>query len=215
MHTSTLKKLQGTSRRARGAMRLGLMTGLAALTGLLMMAPVHLVMADQAAPAPAKTSAPAAPPAAAPPAAAPPAAAPPAAAPPAAQQGPYTPPDDYVVKRIEIFGNVLSNIKGGTWKAPKIKSMTFQSLVVTTSDPLPVGKKGILFRKVETAGDPSSITWVKVADVTLKKVDATNKMLLDIDAEEKDVLINGKKSDHFAKGVKVKVQIDVPVSPAP
>jgi hypothetical protein len=197
MHTTYAKKLVGHSGRARRAGRFGLVGSLAALTASLLMAQQKTPDAPAAAPPAAKAAAVAPTPA--------------PAAPPAAQ-GPYTAPEDIVFKRIEIHAGVLSNVKGGTWKAPKMKSVTIQAYVITTSDPLPIGKKGVLFRKVETpGGGVDAVKWVKIADVTLKKSDASNKMVLDVDSEEKDVLIDGKKADHFAKNVKVKVQIDVEV----
>lgn len=126
-----------------------------------------------------------------------PAAKPEAAPPP----GPVAPPQDIVIRRTEVYGTMVSKVG---------KVATFISLVSTSSEPLPVGVKGILYRKVEKPGDPAGAVWLEVAEVTFKKVDAAGKMQLTVVTEKTDALVNGKKANHFQRGTKIKLQVDQP-----
>jgi hypothetical protein len=180
-------KQGGSIERARPARRIGVTAAFAALSAILVSAPASLLLAQQQGPSPAPTSAMSAPP---------------------GEPG----PEKVYFKRIEVFGNVLSAVREGAGKTAKTKSATIQASVVTSEDPLPMGNKAILFRKVDAAGTGA---WVKIAEVTLRKVDASNAIKVDIDVEEKDVLVDGKKADHFAKNVSVKLQVDVKVTAAP
>lgn len=231
MHKTYVFRLWSNLRRAQGARRFGF----AWLGVLLVMTPAQLLIAQSAAspekgaatPAaalPAPAASPTATPAAVPtatPAVAP--AAVPTATPAAAA------PQSGVYMRVEVYGTVQASVsstvtlplppgaKPGTKKVTetKVKNATILSLVVTSSNPLPLGNKGILYRKVEAPGNPAATQWLKVAELTLRKVEDSGKMMFDVDSEEKDVLINGKKENHFAKGTRIKVQIDVKVAAAP
>ena len=206
MHKMDVVGLPGSPQPSRSAGRFGFVRGFAWLAAILVMAPAALCSADKgsapaAPPSAAPPSAPAAPPSAAPPSAP---AAPPSAAPPAEQPSSR----DVVFQRIDVYGTMVSAVRAFT-KDKKLKSAKFISLVATSSDPLPVGQKGILFRKIEKAGDPAASTWAKIADVTFRKIDASNKIDVDVDVEVTDLLVNGKKTDHFAKNTKIKLQLDI------
>jgi hypothetical protein len=214
MHKTDVVGVPGNSQPARSAGRFGFVRGFAWLAMVLVMTPAAVSIADQAkAPTPAAPpsaappAAPAAPPSAAPPAAP---AAPPSAAPPAAP----APSRDITLQRIDVYGTMISAVRT-FGKVRKVTSAKFTSLVATSSDPLPIGQKGTLFRKIEKAGDPAATTWVKVAEVTLKKVDAANRIDIDVNLEVPDVLVDGKKSDHFARNAKVKLQLDIEVPQKP
>lgn len=221
----------GNSQRAARSARFGglAVTGVVAwAAALLVSASASIALADvtKAAPpaaappaasaaAPAGSATPAAPPASpgAAPATVPAALPPPAAAAPIAPvaTGPYVAPKDFVFKRVEIFGMIVSNTKKGFGAKAVTQKGIMQSLVITTSDPLKMNQKGILYRKFEKPGDLSGTTWAKVADITIRKLDGANRVSFDVDGEEKGVLVDGKPADHFKKNVKVKIQIDVPV----
>jgi hypothetical protein len=150
--------------------------------------------AAAAAKAPAAPVAPAAAPAPAPVA---PAAAPPVAAPVAL--GPVAEPAPTVIIRTEVYGQMISRFG---------KAAKFLSLVSTSTEPLPAGAKGLLFRRIEEPGKMPY--YVEIAEVSVKKIDATGKFEITIENEKKDVLVNGKKADHFKKSTKVKLQVDRP-----
>src|SRR5687767_3266036 len=108
-----------------------------------------------AAPAPApstdKAKAPATTPASVAPAPAP------ASAPAAVQAtGPVAEPAPIVIVRTEVYGQVVSRL---------LKTATVLSLVSTSAEPVAVGTKALLFRKVEEPGKPP--TWVEIAQVTV------------------------------------------------
>jgi hypothetical protein len=125
-----------------------------------------------------------------------------APAPKPADAVPVSEPKPIVMVRTDIYGNVTS--RAG-------KNLTIQALVSTNSDPIPVGSKGILFRRVPKADGQAGDEYVQIAKVSFKKLDAlSSKVTMVIEEEMKDVLVNGKKSNHFAKSTKVKLQIDLP-----
>jgi hypothetical protein len=124
--------------------------------------------------------------------------APPAPAQPAPAPVDDAPPVQVVVRRVEIYGTMMS-------RAGKVATML--TLVMTSPAPPSPGSKGLLLRRVETKGS-NAITWLEIADVMLKKELPGGKMQFDIVAERPSTLVNGKKTNHFLKGTKVKVQID-------
>lgn len=130
-------------------------------------------------------------------------AAPPAPAPKPADAVPVAEPKPIVMVRTEVYGSITSKVA---------KNLTMLALVTTNSDPIPVGSKGILYRKVEKADGQASGEYVEIAKVTFKKHDLiTSKITMVVDEEIKDAVVNGKKGGHLAKSVKVKLQIDLPV----
>jgi hypothetical protein len=207
MHKTDVNGLPINSQPARSARRFGFVRGAACLAVLLALAPTAIaqqkegtapgqsspapkvdVAGDKSQPGPKVDGA-----------ASPKPAQPTPPAQPPVQAGPVPEPRDIVIVRTEVYGSMVSRVG---------KNATFISLVSTSSEPIPMGSKGILFRKVEKPGDIMATTWVKVAEVTLKSIDKSNKMVIVVDGEEKDVLVHGKKSNHFAKGTKIKLQID-------
>ncbi len=77
------------------------------------------------------------------------------------------------------------------------------SLVATRAPP-GAGVKGVLFRGLEGGADTE---WLAIADVTVKKdADAAGTLQLTITDEKKDALVGGKKVNHFVKGVRVKLR---------
>lgn len=122
-----------------------------------------------------------------------------APAPPVPSQGPVAEPAPTVIIRTEVYGSVISR-----WG----KTAMVLSLVSTSTEPVPEGSKAILFRRVEEPG--KAPYYVEIAEVSLKKHKPGGKIELTIDNEKKDVLVNGKKANHFAKNIKIKLQIDRP-----
>lgn len=113
--------------------------------------------------------------------------------------GPQPEPAPIVIVRTEVYGSVV--LRFG-------KNATILSLVSTSSEPVPVGSKALLMRKIEEPGKPP--TYVEIAEVTIKKHAAGGKIELTVENEKKDVLVNGKKANHFLKNTKVKLQVDRP-----
>jgi hypothetical protein len=120
----------------------------------------------------------------------------------AAAQSPVAPatatapePTTIVIHQADLFGEIQS--RAGT-------TVHVLSLVTTSKDPPAAGTKGVLFRKLDGA---TTTDWLNIADVVVKKApDAAGKMQLTITDEKKDVLVEGKKSNHFAKNVRVKLR---------
>jgi hypothetical protein len=82
-------------------------------------------------------------------------------------------------------------------------------LVVTTAAgakaPV-VGAKGSLFRYFEQQVGPFNTTgWLGIADVTVKGA-KDGRLELTIDAEKSDIVVNGKKVNHFEAGIRVKLE---------
>jgi hypothetical protein len=169
---------------------------------LLLAVPAALAQ-EKAAVAPAPKPAPAAVvPAVVPattPAAAPAAVTPAAVTPAVVNPGPVAEPAPTVIIRTEVYGQMIMKVG---------KVATFLSLVSTSTDPVPEGAKGILFRRIEEPGKMPY--YVEIAEVSIKKLDKGGKIQLTVENEKKDVLVNGKKANHFQKNTKIKLQIDRP-----
>jgi hypothetical protein len=88
------------------------------------------------------------------------------------------------------------------------KNATFLSLVSTSADPLPEGSKGLLLRRIEEPGKMPY--YVEIAEVSIKKLDKGGKIQITVVSEKTDVLVNGKKANHFQKNTKIKLQVDRP-----
>ena len=163
-------------------------SSVAALIAAALLLAVPGAIAQEAAKAPA-----------APAAAAPSPATVPASVAPAAAPGPQAEPAPTVIIRTEVYGSMISKVG---------KVATFLSLVSTSTEPLPEGSKGILFRRIEEPGKMPY--YVEIAEVSLKKHKTGGKIELTVENEKKDVLVNGKKANHFQKNTKIKLQIDRP-----
>jgi hypothetical protein len=166
-------------------------SSVAALIAAALLLAVPGAIAQEAAKAPAPPS-----PAAAAPAPSP--ATVPASVAPAAP-GPQAEPAPTVIIRTEVYGSMISKVG---------KVATFLSLVSTSTEPLPEGSKGILFRRIEEPGKMPY--YVEIAEVSLKKHKTGGKIELTVENEKKDVLVNGKKANHFQKNTKIKLQVDRP-----
>lgn len=102
-------------------------------------------------------------------------------------------PPDIIIHEADVFGEI--HARAGS-------TVQMLSLVATRTPPGP-GVKAVLMRGVEAGGDTE---WVAIADVTVQKeLDATGQMHLTITDEKKDVLVGGRKVNHFVKGVRVKL----------
>lgn len=78
-------------------------------------------------------------------------------------------------------------------------------LTVELSDAPKVGGKAVLYKRFEQEIGPIKATgWLAIADVTVKKVDG-RKVVLAISAEKSNIVVNGKKLDHFTSGAEVKL----------
>jgi len=163
-------------------------SSVAALIAAALLLAVPGAIAQEAAKAPA-----------APAAAAPSPATVPASVAPAAAPGPQAEPAPTVIIRTEVYGSMISKVG---------KVATFLSLVSTSADPLPEGSKGLLLRRIEEPGKMPY--YVEIAEVSIKKLDKGGKIQLTVENEKKDVLVNGKKANHFQKNTKIKLQIDRP-----
>jgi hypothetical protein len=133
------------------------------------------------------------------PAAAPAAVTPAAVTPAVVNPGPVAEPAPTIIIRTEVYGQMIMKVG---------KVATFLSLVSTSTDPVPEGAKGILFRRIEEPGKMPY--YVEIAEVSIKKLDKGGKIQLTVENEKKDVLVNGKKANHFQKNTKIKLQIDRP-----
>ncbi|NUQ74403.1 MAG: hypothetical protein HUU21_12675 [Polyangiaceae bacterium] len=70
----------------------------------------------------------------------------------------------------------------------------------------PVGSKGNLFRYFEQQVGPFNTTgWLGIADVTVKGV-KEGRLELTIDAEKSEIVVNGRKVNHFEAGNRVKLE---------
>lgn len=70
----------------------------------------------------------------------------------------------------------------------------------------PVGSKGSLFRYFEQQVGPFNTTgWLGIADVTVKGI-KEGRLELTIDAEKSEIVVNGKKVNHFEAGNRVKLE---------
>lgn len=104
------------------------------------------------------------------------------------------PPPAAPPKAREINGTIMSRVgKDVTIEAP--------------ADPSPpVGTKGNLSRYFEQQIGPISTSgWLGIADVTVKKIDK-GKVVVTVVTEKSNVVVNGKKVNHFAPGTRVKVE---------
>ena len=113
--------------------------------------------------------------------------------------GPVAEPAPTIIIRTEVYGQMIMKVG---------KVATFLSLVSTSTDPVPEGAKGLLFRRIEEPGKMPY--YVEIAEVSIKKLDKGGKIQLTVENEKKDVLVNGKKANHFLKNTKIKLQIDRP-----
>ena len=69
------------------------------------------------------------------------------------------------------------------------------------------GAKGNLFRFFEQQLGPFNTTgWLGIADVTVKGAKA-GRLELTIDAEKSEIVVNGKKVNHFEAGNRVKLEL--------
>jgi hypothetical protein len=68
------------------------------------------------------------------------------------------------------------------------------------------GSKWSLFRYFEQKVGPFNTTgWLGIADVTVKGANG-GRLELTIDAEKSEIMVNGKKVNHFAAGIRVKLE---------
>ncbi len=80
-------------------------------------------------------------------------------------------------------------------------------LELAADTPVEVGKKGSLSRFFEQQLGPIATSgWLGIADVTVKKVDK-NKVTVTINAEKSNIVLNGKKVNHFTAGQKIKLDL--------
>lgn len=80
-------------------------------------------------------------------------------------------------------------------------------LDLAADTPVEVGKKGSLSRFFEQQLGPIATSgWLGIADVTVKKVDK-NKVTVTINAEKSNIVLNGKKVNHFTAGQKIKLDL--------
>jgi hypothetical protein len=169
------------------------------IAAALLLAVPAAIAQEKAAAAPAPKPAPAAVVPAAVPATTPAAVTPAAVTPAVVNPGPVAEPAPTVIIRTEVYGQMIMKVG---------KVATFLSLVSTSTDPVPEGAKGILFRRIEEPGKMPY--YVEIAEVSIKKLDKGGKIQLTVENEKKDVLVNGKKANHFQKNTKIKLQIDRP-----
>lgn len=82
-----------------------------------------------------------------------------------------------------------------------------KEVTVELSAAPPVGAKGSLLKRFDQEIGPIKATgWLGIADVSVKKVDG-RKVVLAIEAEKSDIVLNGKKLDHYTSGAQVKLEL--------
>jgi hypothetical protein len=131
----------------------------------------------------------------------------PAPKPEQAQPAPVPGQTSVTIIRTEIYGHIDSSVKD--FKKKAITEATVLSLVSTSSEPVPVGAKGMLILRVED--EPGKAPkWVEIAEVTLKKHDNGGKIKVTVVAMKPEGLPqkNGKPIDPFTKKTKIKLQFD-------
>jgi len=90
----------------------------------------------------------------------------------------------------------------------KLVSRVGAVLVIDAAGAAPSpGTKGVLYRYFEQDIGPLHTTgWLGIADVTVKDVKGS-KIRLDLVAEKSVIMVNGKKTNHFQAGNRVKLDL--------
>ena len=99
-----------------------------------------------------------------------------------------------MVHQADLFGSIRARY--GT-------TISVSSRVMTSKTPPAIGMKGVLYRKIPRGGAEE---WLAIADVAIKEPpDGIGTMRLTITDEKKGALLDGKRVNHFEKGVDVRL----------